>query len=127
MTEVFRRAVFNLVGRNQDDHTKNFGFLMDRSGRWQLAPAFDLTYAFDPHGRWTRVHQLRLAGKQDDFTPEDVLAFGQRCSLRESQIRAITAEITEAFAGFSARAAALDLDPALTQQIARPQRLGLCP
>lgn len=125
VTEVFRRAVFNLVGRNQDDHTKNFGFLMDRSGRWRLAPAFDLTYAFDPAGRWTRVHQLRLAGKQDGFSSDDVLAFGRRCNLKESQIRAITSDVVGAFSRFPQRAAALDVDPALSRQIARMQRLDL--
>lgn len=60
-TEVFRRAVFDPLGRNQDDHTRNVGFLMDRLGTWRLAPAFDLTYALDPaprNGTGTR-HQER--------------------------------------------------------------------
>lgn len=62
-TEVFRRAVFNIIGRNQDDHTKNTGFLMDRSGKWSLSPAFDMVYAYDPAGRFTRNHQCWLNKK----------------------------------------------------------------
>ena len=125
VTEIFRRAVFNLVGRNQDDHTKNFGFLMDRTGRWQLAPAFDLTYAYDPTGRWTRAHQLRLAGKQDGFIWDDVLTFGKRCNLKEAQIRAITSDTVGAFAQFDARARALDLEPPLAAEISRAHRRDL--
>ena len=74
--ELFRRAVFNIIGKNQDDHTKNFGFMMNRSGGWSLSPAFDMTYAYDPNGKWTRAHQIRLNGKQEGFTLDDLLAFG---------------------------------------------------
>ena len=40
--EMFRRMVFNVVVRNQDDHTKNISFLMDRGGKWRLSPAYDM-------------------------------------------------------------------------------------
>lgn len=63
-----RRTVFNVVCRNQDDHTKNIGFLMDPRGRWTLSPAFDVTYAFNPTGRWTAQHQMTLGGRDDDFS-----------------------------------------------------------
>ena len=51
--EQFRRMVFNLVARNQDDHVKNIAFLMNPLGEWSLAPAFDVTYSFNPAGAWT--------------------------------------------------------------------------
>jgi len=85
ITQIFRRAVFNIVGRNQDDHTKNFGFLMDKSGKWSLSPSFDMTYSYDPSGKWTKVHQIKLNGKQDKFTKEDILNFGKYCNLSEKQ------------------------------------------
>jgi serine/threonine-protein kinase HipA len=44
--KLFRRMVFNIVSRNQDDHVKNIAFLMDKSGTWKLSPAFDMTYSF---------------------------------------------------------------------------------
>ena len=69
--EQYRRMVFNICARNQDDHVKNIAFLMDRAGNWSLAPAFDLTYAWQPTGRWTSVHQMTLNGKRDGFTLAD--------------------------------------------------------
>ncbi|MCB1964597.1 MAG: type II toxin-antitoxin system HipA family toxin, partial [Candidatus Accumulibacter sp.] len=50
LEEQFRRMVFNIVARNQDDHVKNIAFLMDKQGRWSLAPAFDVTYSYNPSG-----------------------------------------------------------------------------
>ena len=58
--EQFRRMAFNVVARNQDDHVKNIAFLMDKRGRWSLAPAFDVTYSFNPSGAWTSMHQMTL-------------------------------------------------------------------
>lgn len=89
ITEIFKRAIFNIVGRNQDDHTKNFGFLMDKTGKWRLSPAFDLTYSYDPTGSWTKVHQLKLNNKQDNFTIEDIIAFGKYCTLSEKKSKEI--------------------------------------
>lgn len=80
IAELFRRMAFNVVARNQDDHTKNIAFLMDDDGRWDLAPAFDLTFAYNPRGDWTGSHQMTIAGKRDGFEREDLLqvarAFG---------------------------------------------------
>lgn len=70
--QLFRRMVFNVLARNQDDHTKNISFLMDRSGRWQLSPAYDVTYAYNPSGQWTNGHQMTIAGKRDNFTRKDI-------------------------------------------------------
>ncbi len=33
LEEQFRRMVFNIVARNQDDHVKNIAFLMNKAGR----------------------------------------------------------------------------------------------
>ena len=64
--EQFRRTVFNIVARNQDDHVKNIAFLMDRRGVWRLSPAYDVAYAYNPAGTWTREHQMSVAGKRDE-------------------------------------------------------------
>lgn len=73
MEELYRRMVFNVVSRNHDDHTKNFSFLMDRQGKWQLAPAYDLCYSYSPSGKWTNRHQMSLNGKQENFTYQDLI------------------------------------------------------
>jgi serine/threonine-protein kinase HipA len=81
LDEAFRRAVFNVAAVNQDDHVKNFGFLMDRHGRWSLAPAFDLTYA--QGAGYTRRHQMTLNGKTDGFTRDDLLVLGRSLGVRK--------------------------------------------
>ena len=80
LDQAFRRAVFNVAAVNQDDHVKNFGFLMDREGRWALAPAFDLTFA--KGAGFTRRHQMTLNGKTDDFTRGDLLALGRSLGVK---------------------------------------------
>ena len=80
--QLFRRMVFNVEARNHDDHTKNFSFLMDKEGKWSLAPAYDLCYSYNPEGKWTSRHQLALNGKQTDFTREDLMAVANNVGIR---------------------------------------------
>lgn len=82
--EMFRRMVFNVVVRNQDDHTKNISFLMNESGKWRLSPAYDMGYAYNPNGRWTATHQMSINGKYDEITREDLLAFAQQNNIKEA-------------------------------------------
>lgn len=72
--EMFRRMVFNVVIRNQDDHTKNISFLMDKNGKWNLSPAYDIGFAYNPNGAWTNTHQMSINGKYDNITRQDLLA-----------------------------------------------------
>lgn len=71
--EMFLRMVFNVVIRNQDDHTKNISFLMDKTGKWTLSPAYDIGFAYNPKGSWTDTHQMSINGKFDDITRQDLL------------------------------------------------------
>lgn len=73
--EMFLRMVFNVVIRNQDDHTKNISFLMYNAGKWRLSPAYDLGFAYNPKGAWTNTHQMSINGKFDDITRKDLQAF----------------------------------------------------
>ncbi len=79
--QQYRRMVFNVIARNLDDHTKNISFLMDRSGKWKLSPAYDVIYAHNPAGKWTNRHQMSLNGKRDEFTKGDLIAVGNAISL----------------------------------------------
>jgi serine/threonine-protein kinase HipA len=79
--EIFRRMVFNVMGRNCDDHSKNFSFLLKRGGVWQLAPAYDVTFAHSPTSKWTRQHLMSINGKFDNFTEEDLLAVADRFAI----------------------------------------------
>lgn len=91
--QLFRRMVFNVVIRNQDDHVKNIAFLMDKKGQWTLSPAFDLTYSFNPSGRWTASHQMTLNGKRDNFMLEDFTRCAKAASMKRGQEKAIIAEV----------------------------------
>jgi serine/threonine-protein kinase HipA len=93
--EMFRRMVFNIIARNQDDHVKNIAFLMDKSGAWSLAPAFDMIYSFNPSGTWTASHQMTLNGKRDNFTLEDFKACAKTASMKRGRAEAIIKEVRE--------------------------------
>lgn len=82
--EMFRRMVFNVVVRNQDDHTKNISFLMGRNGKWRLSPAYDIGYAYNPNGGWTAQHQMSINGKFDDITRVDLLEFARKNNIKEA-------------------------------------------
>ena len=93
--EMFRRMVFNIIARNQDDHVKNIAFLMDKSGTWSLAPAFDLIYSFNPAGAWTSSHQMTLNGNRDDFTLEDFKTCARTASMKRGRPESIIKEVRE--------------------------------
>ena len=81
--EQFRRAVFNVMARNQDDHVKNISFLMGRSGKWSLSPAYDVAYAYNPSGTWTRDHQMSIAGRRNGFERDDILRFAAAIGVKK--------------------------------------------
>ena len=91
--QQFRRMVFNIVIRNQDDHVKNIAFLMDRSGQWSLSPAFDVTYSFNPSGAWTAKHQMTMNGKRENFTLEDFKRCANVALLKRGQEKLIIDEV----------------------------------
>ena len=123
--QMFRRMAFNIVARNQDDHVKNIAFLMDRSGRWTLAPAFDVTYSYAPSGAWTGRHQMSLNTKRDDFTRADFSACGQVASLRRGRARAILDEVIESVGRWSTYADAAAVAGSHAEKIARTLRLDI--
>ncbi|MGB4406815.1 MAG: type II toxin-antitoxin system HipA family toxin [Sphaerochaeta sp.] len=94
--QFFRRMVFNIVARNQEDHVKNISFLMDRQGTWSLAPAYDLTYSYRPNSKWVSKHQMSMQGKRDQFTLEDFKGCGKQVNLVRGRALAIVQEVCEA-------------------------------
>lgn len=82
--QQYRRALFNVIARNHDDHVKNFSFLMDRKGKWKISPAYDINYSYSPGGRWTNVHQSSINNKFDNFTREDLLSLGKTFGIKKA-------------------------------------------
>ncbi len=93
---LFRRMVFNIYAKNHDDHVKNITFLMDKSGRWQLSPAYDLTYACDPTNMWLAKHQMTVSGKTEGFAIEDLIACGIYMNISKDEALAIIDEVKSA-------------------------------
>jgi serine/threonine-protein kinase HipA len=82
--QLFLRMAFNVIARNQDDHTKNISFLMDQSGTWSLSPAYDVTYAYDPQNKWMKNHQLSVNGKHTEITKEDLLSVAKEMNIKKA-------------------------------------------
>jgi len=125
LTQLFKRAVFNIVGRNQDDHTKNFGFLLNGYGEWSFSPAFDLTFSYDETGKWTRIHQIMFNRKQENFTRDDLFIFGRKCNLKDFQIKEIIDNTIEVFQTFSTRAKEYEVSQQLEKLVLAHLRLNL--
>ena len=84
LEEMYRRMAFNVMARNQDDHTRNIAFLMDRRGEWRLAPAFDVVWAYNSKGTWTNRHQMTVNGKRDGFSREDLMMPARQFGVRNA-------------------------------------------
>jgi len=122
--EQFRRMVFNIIARNQDDHVKNIAFFMDKSGAWSLSPAFDMTYSFNPSGAWTASHQMTMNGKRDDFTPEDFRACAKTASMKRGRAEVIVNEVLETVSNWRNYADEAGVPGILRDQIQGALRLG---
>jgi len=94
--EQFRRMAFNIIGRNHDDHVKNIAFLMDQSGSWDLSPAYDMTYSYNPSGDWNASHQMSLNGKRDNFIIDDFRACAKNASMKRGRADEIIRLVQEA-------------------------------
>jgi len=122
--EQFRRMVFNIIARNQDDHVKNIAFVMDREGRWSLAPAFDVTYSYRPAGEWTSSHQMTLNGKRDGFALVDFKACAAAASMKRGRAEAIIDSVRQTVSRWPDYAARVGVSPEARDRIHRTLRLA---
>lgn len=125
IAQQFRRAVFNIVARNQDDHVKNVAFLMDRAGVWRLSPAFDISFSYNPAGAWTSQHQMSLGGKRDDFTLADILDGGRAAGLSQRLVKQIFGEVGDAVSRWAEYAEVAGVKAAFVAEVRSALRLGI--
>lgn len=123
LEQQYRRMVFNVVARNQDDHTKNIAFLMDRRGRWQLSPAFDVNYSYNPSGHWTSRHQMTVNEKRDNFMVDDLLHTAAHANVKAFRAKKIIAQVVNVVAQWRDFAAQAKVFPEWREEIARHHRL----
>ena len=107
--QLFRRMVFNVIGKNHDDHVKNIAFLMDKKGNWRLSPAYDLTYSYNPDGAWTKHHQMTINNKVDDIKYEDIMMSAKIFGIGKKEANDIVQEISNAFNNFAKYAKAVNI------------------
>ena len=124
--QIFRRMVFNVVGRNHDDHSKNFGFMLNNDHQWQLAPAYDLAYSYKPGSPWVNDHWMTLNGKRNNFAREDFYSFKKLSPLfTKRKIDQIVEETTEHFSTWHDLAAEHGVPRALLKLIESNLRLTI--
>ena len=98
--QFYRRMVFNCLAVNQDDHVKNISFIMDRSGKWMLSPAYDITFSYNPSNKWLRAHQMNINGKTTEIELFDLLEAGAKMGIKERRCKDIINEIGIKVSGF---------------------------
>ena len=113
--EMFRRMVFNVIVRNQDDHTKNISFLMGEDGVWRLSPAYDMGYSYNPNGGWTATHQMSINGKFDDITRKDLLECGAKNNIKNASL--IIDEVCEIASQWPTIAKECDVPQSMIEEI----------
>jgi len=121
MAEIFRRMAFNVMARNCDDHTKNFGFLLKQGQRWELAPAYDVTHAYNPRGEWTYQHLMSVNGKFEDITKEDLMVEADRFSVRRA--KDLLADVRGVLESWTSYANEARLGKATTDRVSKDFRL----
>jgi serine/threonine-protein kinase HipA len=114
--QLYRRMVFNVLARNCDDHTKNFAFLMDETGQWQLAPAFDVCHAYRPDSPWVRQQSLSVNGKRTDINQQDFEAVAKQMNIKKAS--AIVEEIASIISRWPEYAEQTNTDAGLRDAIA---------
>lgn len=119
---MFRRMVFNIVARNHDDHSKNFGFMLNDAHQWQLAPAFDIAYSCKKGSPWVHSHQLSINGKRDNFERNDLLVVA---STFKKEANLIIDEVIEVVSKWQVFADNTCVFKDFSQQIQQNLRLNL--
>jgi len=121
--EFYRRLVFNLVARNQDDHTKNISFLMDQSGTWSLSPAYDVSWSYLPGNYWVDTHQMTVNGKRDKFELADLEAVAKQ--VKGIDAHSIIKEVCTAVKRWRSIAESVGVAPQMIDEIEKTHRLYL--
>jgi serine/threonine-protein kinase HipA len=113
VAEMFRRACFNVLAHNRDDHTKNFAFLMDGEGAWRTAPAYDLTYSAGPGGE----HSLLIGREGRNPTTEHLEALAREVGVKRAS--AIIEEVRAAVDRFRSLAEEVGLPKKVQDRVAK--------
>jgi len=114
--QQFLRMVFNVMFRNVDDHSKNFTFCMTPDGKWQLSPAYDLTFSVDLAAPdYVNRHSLTVNGKTENITRKDLEMVASRNDIQDD--KALIDMVSCSADHFERYAGQLDIDRQLIKNI----------
>ena len=108
--QAFRRAAFNVMAANRDDHTKNFAFTLPEGGSWGLAPAYDLTYTAD-----LSLRQMSVNGNFGEVDADDLFALADRFGVEAASD--VLSEVANAVDAWPTFAGDAGLEPELTARV----------
>lgn len=120
--QLYRRMIFNVIARNQDDHSKNISFKMNKHGGWHLAPAYDIIYAYNPAGKFTSLHQMSINNKRDDLQRDDLLKVGELMNIKRR--KQILEQIISEVSAWPEQAKAAGVDKKQVDKIQKTLRLS---
>ena len=83
--QMFRRMVLNVLATNYDDHTKNLAFRLKQGGKWELAPAYDVCYSYDPTNVWVSQQTLSVNGKQRNISKADLMTIANANNIKKGE------------------------------------------
>ncbi len=115
--QMFRRMVFNVMAKNCDDHTKNFAFRLKKDGDWELAPAYDVCFAYRPDSDWVSQHNLSINGKRKNITKDDLLFVAKSMNIKKAN--AIIQQISETVSNWYEFAEITGVEKALKEKIGK--------
>ncbi len=113
--QLFRRMVFNVMACNCDDHTKNFSFMMDKTGNWRLSPAYDICHAYRPGSEWVSRQSLTVNGKTDNISESDLLEVAKQMNIKKAG--GIIVQIAEVISRWNEYADNVNVDTVLRDEI----------
>jgi serine/threonine-protein kinase HipA len=105
--QLFRIMVFNVIGRNVDDHTKNFGLYMTKDGVWNFSPAYDLTFSYNENFNRITPHFLSVNGRNEDINLDDLLQVADEYSIKNP--KKMINEVNQSFLQWTTIAAELEV------------------
>jgi serine/threonine-protein kinase HipA len=112
---LYKQMVFNILSGNTDTHYKNFGFLMNKHGQWNLSPAYDLTFPNDPFQSTLSLHFAEVNGKRTEITRDDFLAVAKDVGILKPI--PLIEEVENSLSTFWQEAKAADIDSSVKIKI----------
>ncbi|MCP5070347.1 MAG: HipA domain-containing protein, partial [bacterium] len=113
----------NVLGRNCDVHAKNIALLINLRCEWRLAPAYDISHAWYPHGKCPQRHQMSLNGKRDGFERDDLIAFAGTAGIKRTRAERMLDRVIEALRRWPAFATEAGVDKIRVDEIQSAQVL----